>query len=182
MPSLISYIQRVYHMGKPIAGICYGHQVIARALSGRTARNPGGWELSVHRVHLTPDGVRLFGTHSLVLTQTVAPISNGTNQVCYQDLYQAHRDAVIEAPPNVKIIGSSDNCDVQIMYEPGRILSFQGHPEFDRSICESFINGRLRDGELDGWTYDKAMMQTGYEHDGEGIGSTLCSFLIGGYL
>ncbi|CCG85177.1 putative Class I glutamine amidotransferase [Taphrina deformans PYCC 5710] len=30
-----------------LVGICFGHQLIARALGGQVARNPRGWEISV---------------------------------------------------------------------------------------------------------------------------------------
>lgn len=60
------FIQQTYAAEKPLAGLCYGHQIIARALGGRTSRNPGGWELSVCEVNLTPKGMGLFGVNSLV--------------------------------------------------------------------------------------------------------------------
>lgn len=41
-------------------GICFGHQIIARALGGRCERGQQGWELGVHAVRLSAEGERWF--------------------------------------------------------------------------------------------------------------------------
>jgi GMP synthase-like glutamine amidotransferase len=51
---------------KLVVGICFGHQVIARALGGQVQRSPGGWEVAVNPVHLSERGRQLFGRESLV--------------------------------------------------------------------------------------------------------------------
>ncbi|KAM5386899.1 hypothetical protein ACJZ2D_000192 [Fusarium nematophilum] len=160
VPSLMAFIQRVYNAGKPMAGICYGHQMIARALGGRTSRNPRGWELSVHNVDLTPKGADVFGANHF-------------------SIYQMHRDAVIETPPNVEVIGSSPRCGVQVMYQPGRVLGFQGHPELDRFVTESLLYQRLEEGILDKAVFDDAMLRIENKHDGGAITAVLCRFLQG---
>jgi GMP synthase-like glutamine amidotransferase len=37
-------------------------------------------------------------------------------------------------PPSWVLMGSTDKCAVQGVYEPGRVLTFQGHFEFDRFV------------------------------------------------
>ncbi|KAJ4179593.1 hypothetical protein NW755_012318 [Fusarium falciforme] len=68
VPSLIRFIQQAYLMGKPLVGICYGHQMIARALGGKIARSPGGWELGVTDMDVNSTGRRVFGADKLVST------------------------------------------------------------------------------------------------------------------
>lgn len=160
VPSLIGFIRQAYVAKKPLAGICYGHQMIARALGGRTSRNPGGWELSVHEINFTPKGAGIFGAESL-------------------DMYQMHRDAVIVPPPDVQVIASSAGCQVQVMYQPGRILGFQGHPEFDSAITESWLNERLDEGILEESLYEEAMTRIGRKHDGVLIAAVMCKFFLG---
>lgn len=90
-----------------------------------------------------------------------------------------HRDAVIETPHQVEVIASSPRCDVQVMYQPGRVLGFQGHPEFDEAISESLIIQRLDDGILDRALYEDAMTRVHHKHDGELIATTMCKFFLG---
>ena len=50
----------------PIVGICFGHQILARALAGQVSRRPAGWEISVDRVELNETGRRLLKKDALV--------------------------------------------------------------------------------------------------------------------
>lgn len=54
------------HHQTPVVGICFGHQIIARALGSRVGRNPNGWEVAVSDVNLTEPGKELFGREILV--------------------------------------------------------------------------------------------------------------------
>lgn len=50
---------------KPVVGICFGHQVLARALGARVGRSDG-WEISSSKINLTDAGKELFGQDELV--------------------------------------------------------------------------------------------------------------------
>ena len=64
--SLIHVIQGAYIRNIPMIGICYGHQMIARALGGKISHNPAGWEVGVCKMEMTPMGQNLFGKDSIV--------------------------------------------------------------------------------------------------------------------
>lgn len=50
-----------------VIGVCYGHQIVGRALGAKVARSEGGaWEVSVSQVNLTEKGKELFGKDALV--------------------------------------------------------------------------------------------------------------------
>ena len=49
-----------------IIGVCFGHQIIARALGLLPSRNARGWELSVCSVNLEPEAQKAFGKPRLV--------------------------------------------------------------------------------------------------------------------
>lgn len=70
VPKLVDFIQKAYEAKKPIMGLCYGHQIISRALGGGVSRNPKGWEITVKEIELTPAGSKLFGRESVVSIPT----------------------------------------------------------------------------------------------------------------
>jgi GMP synthase-like glutamine amidotransferase len=64
---LVDYVKEAYEKTKiSLVGICFGHQIIARALGAEVRRNAGVWEVSVDLVKLTPNGQKIFGVDNLV--------------------------------------------------------------------------------------------------------------------
>lgn len=49
-----------------LIGVCFGHQIIGRALDVKVDRSDRGWEVSVTPVQLTAKGKELFGVEELV--------------------------------------------------------------------------------------------------------------------
>jgi GMP synthase-like glutamine amidotransferase len=49
-----------------LIGVCFGHQIIGRAMDVKVARSDRGWEVSVTPVQLTEKGQQLFGVKELV--------------------------------------------------------------------------------------------------------------------
>lgn len=49
-----------------VIGVCFGHQIIARALGAEVVPSPLGWELSLTEMHLTEMGKAVFGVEKLV--------------------------------------------------------------------------------------------------------------------
>lgn len=102
----------------PIAGICFGHQVVAAALGCKVSKNPRGFEGGVVPVTLNQEGERLFGN---VKTLTLS---------------EMHSDIVLEVPTGCVNWGSSSLCELQGFYKPNRLITFQGHPEFTNMIVK----------------------------------------------
>jgi hypothetical protein len=50
-----------------IIGVCFGHQIVGRAMGVKLGRNEKGWEASVTAIDLTKRGQEIFGQNSLVL-------------------------------------------------------------------------------------------------------------------
>lgn len=65
---LVKFIEQVlYEQSRVrVIGVCFGHQIIGRALGVMPARSNSGWEVSVTEVELTATGRQLFGTELLV--------------------------------------------------------------------------------------------------------------------
>ncbi|EEP75820.1 conserved hypothetical protein [Uncinocarpus reesii 1704] len=49
-----------------LIGICFGHQILGRALGAKVGPNDAGWEVAVHDIDLTEQGKQLLGLEKLV--------------------------------------------------------------------------------------------------------------------
>ncbi|KAH6887412.1 class I glutamine amidotransferase-like protein [Thelonectria olida] len=156
---LMGLIQKAYEKEIPMLAICYGHQILARALGGKVTINPKGSELSVTSIDLTPQGADLFGVKSL-------------------NVHQMHLDAVVELPPGMDIIGSSSRCDVQLLYQKGRVFGIQGHPEANSFVIKESLKARLCQNLIDSDTYHDAMSQADRVHDGKLFSRVVPRFLF----
>ncbi len=116
---LEEFIRQSYAGNVPIAGICFGHQIIAQALGGKVVKFPGGWGAGTSEFRL-PDGE---------LT-----------------LHALHQDQVIEAPPEAEVIASSDFCAIAGLAYRGNAISFQPHPEFSRELMRELIEQKFAAG------------------------------------
>ncbi|KAI8337426.1 class I glutamine amidotransferase-like protein [Chlamydoabsidia padenii] len=82
---------------KKLVGICFGHQIIARAAGGKCAKNPNGWERlnQVHQDHVTelPPGFQSLAT-SAPHTPIHAMVSNDNQCITIQGHPEFNRDTV----------------------------------------------------------------------------------------
>jgi GMP synthase-like glutamine amidotransferase len=94
-----------------------------------------------------------------------------------------HRDIVPELPPpldgeQVRLLGSTDRCQIQGMYVPGRFITVQGHPEFTAEIVSEMVEGRHKLGIFDDTMYKDFMSRMGRD-DGMAIALVFLKFLLG---
>ncbi|GAA5943963.1 putative amidotransferase [Sporobolomyces koalae] len=137
---LVSFVQRLPEINKSLKliGICFGHQIIARAYGAVTEKNEQGWEV---------------GTRSLELTHTAKQLFTRTKL----SVHQMHQDHVPTMPEGFESLGSTEICPVHGMVrfvdQEGpktlanvSILTLQGHPEFNAKIVNEVIDIRERKG------------------------------------
>ncbi|CBX93757.1 hypothetical protein IAQ61_003644 [Plenodomus lingam] len=156
---LVSFTQTLLAQSRiRIIGVCFGHQILGRALGAPVGRSEGGWEISVLPVELTAKGKELFGQDTL-------------------SIHQMHRDALHTYPPSIIPLGSSPACPTQGMYEPRRLLSIQGHPEFNAGIVSHLVRMRNEQGVFEDEMAREALGRVERAHDGVVVGRAFLRFL-----
>ena len=117
IPPLEQLIRDIYADGRPLVGVCFGHQVIAQALGGKVEKFTGGWSIG----HTTYD---IEGEKMAVNAW--------------------HQDQVTELPPGAEVIGSSDFCSNAALLYDNRIYTIQPHPEFNARMIGQLLDTRAR--------------------------------------
>lgn len=127
----------------PIVGICFGHQAIAKTLGCDVGRNPLGFEGGVAKIALNPVGAQLFGTDVLHLSEV-------------------HNDVVFHPPTDggYSNWGSSAKCEVQGLYKPRRLLTFQGHPEFPNAVAARGLEKTRKSQAHEDFVKDSSRIRT----------------------
>ncbi|NLQ17117.1 glutamine amidotransferase [Marinomonas sp. M1K-6] len=122
---LCELIREVDGKGQVLVGICFGHQIIARALGGRVAKFDGGWGVGVHNYQVADNMATPLGLKNLAFCAF-------------------HQDQVVEKPAKMTSFLSNDFCQHAGLIYKDRILTFQGHPEFSKAYEMALID--LYDG------------------------------------
>ncbi|KAL5705312.1 glucosinolate gamma-glutamyl hydrolase [Ranunculus cassubicifolius] len=122
---LLNLLKKLDSLKKKILGICFGHQILCRALGGKTGRAASGWDLGMTTIRVSP-----ISSTSIEIPSKLAVI-------------ECHRDEVIELPPSAKVIGSSDKTKVEMYTCGNHILGLQGHPEYTKDILHSLLDRLL---------------------------------------
>lgn len=125
--ALLSFIRRVAQDGPALLGICYGHQMIARAL--------------VDDATCRPAAVPEFGFKRLALVDN--PLFAGIDRLTP---VHSHYDEVVGLPPErFAIIASTDDCAVQAFQLRDRpVWGVQFHPELDERSGRRMLDRNLR--------------------------------------
>ena len=132
MQRLKALIIDIHASGKPMVGICFGHQIVAEAFGGRVEAFSGGWGVGLHRYDLC--GSSEFMKQSGVAEAGSFAISS------------MHQDQVVVKPDNAETFACSDFCQYAGLVYDNQILTFQAHPEFNLAYEEELIE--LRKGSV----------------------------------
>ena len=90
-----------------------------------------------------------------------------------------HRDIVCDYPAGVEQLGSSPSCKVQGMYIPKKLITVQGHPEFDWEMEKAILAKRHEQGIFDDEFLAEAEGRLGNEQDGVLVARGFLKLLTG---
>lgn len=113
----------------PLFGVCFGHQIIAKAAGATVSRDS--------QLH---EGIKSLNiTHHTLLTK-------GINKSI--KCYSYHQDVVDFCPNKFSVIFSGDNIGIQgICHDSAPVYSHQGHPEAPYPVVKLF-NSSISESEL----------------------------------
>ncbi|CAL5379405.1 unnamed protein product [Camellia sinensis] len=125
---LLILLKKLNSFNKKVLGICFGHQILGRALGGKTGRAKSGWDVGVTNVELSPSSSKLFA--SLKLPDLLSII-------------ECHQDEVWELPPKAEVMAWSNKTGIEMFKYGDHIMGIQGHPEYTKDIILHLIDRLL---------------------------------------
>ncbi|MDQ1402392.1 MAG: hypothetical protein QOG03_708 [Actinomycetota bacterium] len=122
--NLSGFVREIHDQGSPFVGICFGHQVLARALGGTVEKAPGGWGAGVHQLDV------------VVEPRWMDPALVRPN------LLFMHQDQVTSLPDGATLLARTDHCPIA-MFELGSMVGLQAHPEFTPGFVAALLDDRI---------------------------------------
>ena len=112
--ALEAFVKQLYIDGQKTVGICFGHQLMAKALGGTVVQSDKGWGIGVSRN-------AMMKHHDWM-----QPSLNALKVLAI------HKEQIEHLPSTATIIAASDFCPYYMVTYSNHFLSIQGHPEFTK--------------------------------------------------
>ncbi|MFC5080983.1 GMP synthase [glutamine-hydrolyzing] [Vibrio thalassae] len=155
---LMDWIVRCEARRRPLVGICFGHQIIARALGGAVQKSEKGWGLGSYEVQISAQKKWM------------------NLSVDSARLLVSHQDQVTIVPNGVKVIGSNDFCPNFMLVKDNHVFTVQGHPEFNPGFTEKLVEKRKH--LISPQHYQQAFIEVNKAQDSALIRHWIASFFV----
>lgn len=118
---LEAFLRELRTRNRPVAGVCFGHQVMAQAYGGKVEKSAAGWVLGRQDHTLSPEGASFFGTDQLAALSF-------------------HQDQITALPPGTARLMSNDSSpNGGLVYTDFPAISVQFHPEFQPDYIHDLL-------------------------------------------
>lgn len=122
--TLERFVWQMFLVNKAFVGICFGHQMIAKALGGKVACSDKGWGIGI--------ATTIVHAHK----QWMLPKQNQIK------LIVSHQEQVCQLPPETQVLMGNDFCPYAMIKVGEHFLGLQGHPEFTPAYSKALMKGR----------------------------------------
>jgi len=144
----IAFARRIFEVGRPQFGSCWGAQMAAVAAGGEVRKNPRGREMGFARkVRLTPEGRR-------------HPMYEGKPDVF--DGFISHLDEVTRIPEGGVLLATNEHTPVQaleVRHRNGIFWATQYHPEYTLEDLARLLIARAEPLIREGFFADRAALE-----------------------
>ncbi len=122
---LAELVRGAHDAAVPVAGICFGHQLLAQALGGEVARAASGWGA---------------GILDVAVERTEPWMQPPADCLA---LHFMHQDQVVVPPPGAVVLGRAAHCPVAMMAVGPTTVGVQPHPEFVPAYTDVLLAARV---------------------------------------
>ncbi len=124
--TFIDFVRLLDKQRKKLIGICFGHQIIARALYCKVEKSKNGW------------GIGVAVNHIIARPDWMAHTVNKTEL----NILVSHQDQVLTLSNQALVIAESNFCPYFMVQWNKYFLSIQGHPEWSTGYAQARIHDR----------------------------------------
>ena len=123
--ALKEYTCELHQEEKKLVGLCFGHQLVAEALGGKTLGADVGWCVGIHE------------------SEVIQPQwFMSDDELDRFQLIVSHKDQVVQLPEGAQLLASAEQCPNSMYCVGDHILTMQGHPEFTREYSRDLMEMR----------------------------------------
>ncbi len=163
-PEAPAYNPEILAMGKPMLGLCYGHQLLCHRLGGQVEMG------TTHE----------FGAAYLHVDKAEGVLAGLDAR---ERVWMSHRDHVAALPPGFAVLGATEDCPVAAMGDAERkIYGLQFHPEVTHTVrgMDILDNFAALCGAERNWTMERYTEETIERLQEQAQGRNVFLFVSGG--